>query len=142
MASLHENLKAAVTDAAGALALPLGWEGEVFAPPAGPHLRGRIVYEDESAAALGRHAPRRIVGHVSVTAVVMGGEPGADARAVALARGVSAFFARGRGLDCDAAEGAGEAVFGAPQVLTAKTDGARMRAEARMPFIALLFPAS
>lgn len=135
--TLHEALRAAALEVAAACSLPLGWEGEVFVPPAEPHLRGRIVYEDEKAAACGSHAPVRIDGGLELTAVTPAGK--GDSDAVALARRVAAFFPRGRGVECRGAEGSGEAVFAAPAVQSAKGDGARMYATARMPFYAILF---
>lgn len=136
--TLHETLKAAAAEAAETLALPLGWEGETFAPPAGPHLRGRVVYEDERSAACGAHAPTRIDGSLEITAATLAGA--GDSDAVALARRAAALFPRGRGVDCDGAEGSGEAVFAAPQVLAIRPDGARVHVTARMPFCAILFP--
>lgn len=135
--TLHEVLKAAAEEAARSLSLPIGWKGEVFTPPTGPHLRGRIVYEDEKAAACGGSAPVRIDGSLEITAVVMAGM--GDDKAVSLARRAAAFFPRGRGIDCDGAEGIGEAVFAAPAVLTTTTDSARVHATARMSFYAILF---
>lgn len=135
--TLHETLKAAAAEAAETLALPLGWEGETFAPPAGPHLRGRVVYEEEKAAACGGNAPVRIDGSLEITAITLAGA--GDSDAVALARRVTALFPRGRGVDCDDAEGSGEAVFAAPQVIAIRQDGARVHVTVRMPFCAILF---
>ena len=130
--ALHEAMKTAAREAAAALALPLGFEGEVFTPPAGPHLRGRMAYDDEQAATCGVGGLTRIDGALELTVAAMAGA--GDDKAVALARQAAAQFPRGRGLPCVG----GEAVLAAPQVQSPKTDGARITVGVRIPFYALL----
>jgi len=132
--SLHEALKAEARNVAAFLVLPLAWEGDVFILPAGPYLKGRIVYEEERAAACGTYAPIRIDGNLELTVAMPAGTAEAESRAIALARQVSACFPRGRGLDCEG----GEAVFVQPAVLTIRTDSARILVTARMAFYAIL----
>ena len=131
---LHEALKAAAAVCAADLDLPLGWEGEVFTTPAGPYLKGRIVYEGERAATLGAHGATRTDGVLEFTVAVLAGTSEAESAVMSLARAVGRFFPRGRGVDCDG----GEAVFTVPAVADTRTDGARIFAEARCPFYAIL----
>ena len=132
MTALHDALKLAAREAAAALALPLGWDGEVFTPPAGPHLRGRMTYDDEQAASCGAGGLTRIDGALELTVAIMAGA--GDDTAVALARSAAAQFPRGRGLPCNG----GEAVLAGGQVQSPRPDGARITVVVRIPFYALL----
>ena len=129
---LHDALTAAARGAATALSLPIGWEGEVFTPPAGPYLRGRVDYENEQAATCGSGGLTRIDGALELTVAVMSG--GGDSEAVALSRRIVGMFPRGLGILCTG----GEAVLAAPRAQSPRTDGARITVVVRIPFYALL----
>ena len=131
--SIHDALKSAAVDCAAELDLPLGWEGEVFTTPAGPHLKGRIVYDKEEAASLGTNGLTRTVGALLLTGALFAGGDGAESVAVSLARAVGRCFPRGRGIEA----AAGELIFGPPTVTTPDLDGARIRVTARLPFYAI-----
>ena len=130
---VHEALKASARETAAALGLLLGWEGESFVVPAGPYLRGRVEYDGETAASCGEQGLTRLDGALVLAAAVMAG-PGADSRAVALARAAADLYPRGRGIETDR----GELVFRAPAVDTPRNDGARVSASARLAFYGIL----
>lgn len=90
--NLYDTLKDRVRIAAGALALPLGWEGEPFIPPHASHLRAQIVFENQRQATLGANGLTKIDGRIEIKVVVKAGE---DSLAATLAEQIARQFPRG-----------------------------------------------
>lgn len=139
--TLTDAMRQAARDAAKALGLDLGFEGEPFVTPAQPHLRCKLASQSARAAALGLGAPVRIDGALEISAVAMQGVAGqGEAEAARIAAQVAALFPLGRGVDINGPEGRGEAVFSAPRTGAVSTDGGRVRLPVSMSFYAILFP--
>lgn len=102
MPGLYETLEKRVNQMAGALALPLGWEGKAFVEPAGPHLKAQVIFDDSRAASLGKDGLNKTTGRVVVRVVVNSGE---NVQAAGLASQVAAQFPRGEGLEFDTGTG-------------------------------------
>lgn len=138
---LTDALRHAAQEAADALGLDLGFEGEPFVAPAEAHLRCALSALTSRAAALGTGAPSRIDGEMILTAVALQGVAGqGEQEAARIAGELAALFPRGRGLDVDGSQGEGEAVFSAPRTDSPAKDGGRVRVAVRMSFYAILFP--
>lgn len=129
--TLYEALEAATRAMAANLDLPLGYEGSVFTPPVGPHLRASVERDDTRAASCGHCGLTRVDGALAVTVVTTAGSTG---EAADIAQAVAATFPRGHSVACTG----GEAVFAQPAIGTAQSQGARFRLPIRLPFYALL----
>jgi hypothetical protein len=67
--NMYEAIEARVRDAALSLSLPVGWEGEPFIVPEGPHIRAKIVITDTRAATIGKNGLDRAAGYAEVRVV-------------------------------------------------------------------------
>lgn len=128
--NIHGILRTALADAATALAVPLFWEGEIFAPPLSPHLVAHIVIERAEAASLGSRGFTRTDGALAVDCVTVSGQ--GDAQAVELARKVSAKFPRGTLYEMDD----GELTITTPVSGPTTSDGRRLSVPLKIPFYA------
>lgn len=131
--TIHEALSAALTEAAAALAVPLFWQGEVFAPPLSPYLVAQVVVEQTGAASLGSAGLTRTDGALQVSCSTVGGK--GDAEAVDLALRLSRLFPRGKSFDVDG----GELVTMTPVEGPATSDGRRLAVPLKIPFYAMTF---
>lgn len=125
--TLYRTLKEHVQQVAQRLALPLGWEGEVFTPPHAPHLRGKIVFAASAPATLGAGGLIKTSGYIELSIVVPVGE---DEKAGELAEAIQAAFPRGTGIDFTK----GTATWGLSALGSFRNEGSRIAAAVTIPF--------
>lgn len=130
--TIHGALRAALTEAAQTLRLPLFWEGEAFVPPMTPHLVGEVVIDRVEAASLGLGALTRTDGALRVDCVTVAGR--GDEAATDLARRLAALFVRGTTLALDR----GELVTATPYPeQQPRRNGRRLAVPLAIPYYAL-----
>ncbi len=130
--TLYETLKTRAQQAAQALSLPLGWEGEAFTPPQTAHVRGKLTFGESRAASLGSGGLTRTDGRMELTIVT---PSGADAQAAALAASVQSCFPRGTMLDfTQGAASLGTATLGTPASAAPHSEGTHILCAVTVPF--------
>ena len=125
--TLYRTLKEHVQQVAQRLALPLGWEGEVFTPPHAPHLRGKIVFTASSPATLGAGGLTRTDGYIELSIVAPAGE---SEKVAEITDTVQAAFSRGIGIDFTK----GTATLGLSALGSLHSEGSRIFAAVTIPF--------
>lgn len=129
MMTLYDALKTKVREAAALLELPLGFEGDTFTPPHGPHLRAQIVFTGNVTATLGVNGLVRTDGRIEIKVVTAAGE---DSQAAELAGRLIRLFPRGEDVPFDN----GLATLTTPQKGAPAGDGKRTEAVLNVNFYA------
>lgn len=127
--NLYDTLKDHTRTAARTLALPLGWEGEVFVPPHASHVRAQIVFTEQRMASLGTGGLTKIAGRIEIRVVVKAGE---DSLAATLVDQLARQFPRGADLQFDNGTG----TVTTPQKSAPQSDGKRTSAVVNINFYA------
>ncbi len=129
MMTLYDALKTKVREAATVLDLPLGFEGDVFTPPHGPHLRAQIVFTESATATLGVNGLVRTNGRIEIKVVTAAGE---ESQAAELTGSLVRLFPRGEEISFDD----GLATLTTPQKGAPTGDGKRSEAVINVNFYA------
>lgn len=130
-ANLVAWLKARTIDAAGELALPLGWHGDPFNVPAGPHLRGRVFFDSSAPAGVLGNPYTKVTGRLVLTVAA---PVGADELAASLADRLKAFYPRGTAFDFEGGHG----TITTPAMTPPAADGKRCTAMLIINFYAFV----